>query len=87
MQSRGGTVAAGYYVAKGTVGRSWREYLQFIKAALIAPQGSHLQNSLGGINLRSYPWPNGTLLEGYFDYAGDFTHYILNNVCQSTSCN
>ena len=30
---------------------------------------------------------NGPLLNAYWDYSGNFTNYILNNVCQSTSCN
>jgi hypothetical protein len=34
----------------------------------------------------SYFDPNA-LVDGYWDYGGDFTGYILNNVCQSTSCN
>jgi hypothetical protein len=29
---------------------------------------------------------NGPLLKGHWDHSGDFTQYILNNVCQSTSC-
>jgi len=29
---------------------------------------------------------DGSLLEGYWDYDGDFTGYILENVCQSSSC-
>ena len=64
------------------------QYLQYMKTQLGVPQGSHLNNSLGGINLRSYPPWNGPLLNGYWDYFGDFTSYILNNVCQSaTWCN
>jgi hypothetical protein len=61
--------------------------MQYIQNKLHAPQGSNLHNTLGGIPLRTYPWGNPTLLEGYWDYPGDFTNYILNNVCQSTSCN
>ena len=32
-------------------------------------------------------WEPRTLIDGYWDYAGSLTNYILNNVCQSTSCN
>jgi hypothetical protein len=78
----------GYYLGQGTVSAGWREYLQFIKQQLNAQEGSHLRNSLGGIPLMFTPTnfdPNA-LLDGYWDYWGDFTTYILNNVCQSTSC-
>ncbi len=78
---------AGYYITEGLVKKSWMEYLQFIKSRLGASQGPHLSNSLGGIVLRSSPSGNGPLLNGYWDYWGDFTTYILNNVCQSTACN
>jgi hypothetical protein len=78
---------AGYYVAEGTIHKAWQEYMQYIQSHLRAPQGSNLGNSLGGIPLRKYPWGDGTLLQGYMDYYGDFTQYILNNVCQANSCN
>ena len=78
---------AGYYVAKGMVLQGWQKYLEYIKIRLNAPQGVNLQNSQGGINLRNYLWTDGTLLNGYWDYFGDFTQYILNNVCQSATCN
>lgn len=78
---------AGYYIGHLLVSEGWREYLRYIQSHLGAPQGSNLRNTLGGINLRSYPWPDGPLVEGYWDYYGDFTNYILNNVCQSMSCN
>jgi hypothetical protein len=78
---------AGYYVAKGDLQRGWQQYLQFIQSRLHAAQGSKLGNTLGGITLRTYSGANPTLAEGYWDYAGDFTNYILNNVCQSTECN
>jgi hypothetical protein len=78
----------GYYVAKGDISSGWQQYLQFIQGALGAPQGSNLSHgTLGGIPLRQYDWPDGPLLNGYWDYAGDFTEYILNNVCQASSCN
>ena len=76
----------GYYVSKGTVILGWQKYLKYIQTQLDVPQGSHLQNSLGGIGLRSFPAGNGPLLNGYWDYFGDFISYILNNVCQSTAC-
>ncbi len=78
---------AGYYIFQGTVKKGWMQYLQNIQSRLVAPQGSHLNNSLGGISLRSFPSGSGPLLNGYWDYFGDFTNYILNNVCQSTTCN
>ncbi|MBZ5606807.1 MAG: hypothetical protein LAP38_01005 [Acidobacteriia bacterium] len=80
---------AGYYVATGSVFRGWQKYLEFIQSKLPpgTVQGSHLQNSLGGIPLRNFPVPHQPLLKGYWDHLGDFTQYILNNVCQSTSCN
>jgi hypothetical protein len=77
---------AGYYVSQGTLSKSWQAYLEYIQVALNATRGSSLRNSLGGIQVRGFP-SNGTLLKGYWDYLGDFTKYILNNVCQSTSCN
>jgi hypothetical protein len=45
-----------------------------------------LNGTLGGIKLKNYDGPY-RLIQGYWDYAGDFTSYILNNVCQSSSCN
>jgi hypothetical protein len=78
---------SGYYIAKGDILLGWQQYLQFIQSRLHAPQGSNLHNTLGGIQLQTYPWGNPTLLEGYWDYPGTFTDYILDNVCQSTSCN
>lgn len=80
---------AGYYIAKfdESISGGWQQYLQFIQEQLNAPQGTNLNGTLGGIKLRQYDWPDGPLLQGYWDYAGDFTSYILNNVCQSSSCN
>src|ERR1700678_2213963 len=81
---------AGYYISQGIVRRSWMEYLQYIKTRLGAPQGTHINSSLGSppITFRSFPPGNGPILNGYWDYFGDFTGYILNNVCQSTTwCN
>ena len=81
----------GYYVATGSVFQGWRKYLQYIQSQLPGPppQGNNIQNSLGTppISLRNFPVPHQPLVNGYWDYFGDFTQYILNNVCQSTSCN
>jgi hypothetical protein len=74
---------AGYYIAQRDLSRGWQQYLAYIQKELNAPQGTHLSNSLGGIPLAPY----SSLLQGYWDYGGSFTTYILNNVCQSTSCN
>ncbi len=83
---------AGYYIFQGSVTKIWQLDLGYIQSDLIrqgfgAQQGTNLQNSLGGIALRTFPPGNGPLLKGYWDYFGDFTNYILNNVCQSTVCN
>jgi hypothetical protein len=78
----------GYYVAIGTVKQAWREYMEDIQVGLNnVPQGAHLGNSLGGITLVDLSRYNGPLLNGYWDYSGAFTNYILNNVCQATACN
>jgi len=76
----------GYYILRRMMTAGWQEYLNYVRNALFNPAEGILDH-LGQIPLRSYPWPNGSLLEGYWDYNGDFTNYILNNVCQSTSCN
>lgn len=79
---------AGYFITKGDVLYGWQQYLQTIQTRLNASQG--LLNTLGdpAISLRSSPSGNGPLYKGYFDYAGDFTSYILSNVCLSTTwCN
>jgi hypothetical protein len=72
---------------KGTVSLGWKGYLAYIKTALPGAQQGFTWNTPGGIALRNYGWPDGPLLDGYWDYYGDFTQYILYNVCQSTSCN
>jgi hypothetical protein len=81
----------GYYIASKVVFKGWQQYLRYIQTQLSgATQGPHLQDSLGGIVLQRYSpgWGrNGPLQSGYLDYFRDFTQYILNNVCQSTSCN
>ena len=79
---------AGYYIAKGDISGGWQQYLQFIQKQLNATQGANLNNGyLGGIRLRRYGWSDASPLQGYWDYVGDFTEYILDNVCQSSSCN
>jgi hypothetical protein len=67
----------------------WRQYMLTIQQNVNAPQGVNLRQSIAGIRLMFTPTnldPNA-LLDGYWDFWGDFTNYILNNVCQSTSCN
>ncbi|MGB9072841.1 MAG: hypothetical protein WCC22_09220 [Terriglobales bacterium] len=79
----------GYFLAKGEVSRGWYEYLQWIQRDLHAQTGTNLRNTLGGIKVSPF-WmtlEGTTLHKGYWDVPGDFTNYILNNVCQSTSCN
>jgi hypothetical protein len=79
----------GYYLGQGTVSQGWREYMQFILRDLHASQGTHLRSSLGGIPLMflpSKPYNPNSLMDGYWDYWGDFTNYILTDVCGSGSC-
>ena len=78
---------AGYYVTIGTIKQAWQQYMQYLQLVLGAAQGNHLQNSLGGISLIDLSPYNGPLLNGYWDYSGNFTNYILYNVCQSSACN
>jgi len=76
---------AGFYISQRSLSKGWKQFLQYIQTHLNAPQGTSLKG-LGGISLA--PYSNySTLLQGYWDYSGSFTNYILNNVCQSTSCN
>ena len=84
-----GFVPTGFvpFIAQRTLSQGWKEYLQYIPSHILNAQQGSLGNSLGGIPLRSFGLVNGTLLGGYWDYFGDFTNYILNNVCQSTACN
>lgn len=73
----------GYFITQGTISKSWRGYLEYIKKDLGA------QQILRGIQIGGVPGtanPN-TMLNGLYDYLGDYTNYILNNVCQSQSCN
>ena len=78
---------AGYYIAQGDILKGWKEFIQYIQSQLQAPLGSNLNNTLGGTKIQTFPWETINLTEGYWDYGGQFTNYILNNVCQSTSCN
>jgi hypothetical protein len=79
----------GYYLGQGTVSLGWRQYLKYIQQSLGAPEGTHLRSTVGGIQLTFMPgqFNPEAVLDGYWDYWGDFTSYILNNVCESTSCN
>lgn len=77
---------AGYYITIGTIKQAWKEYMLYIQTSLNAPQGSNIKTSLGGIALGDLSLRNGPLVNGYWDYSGAFTNYILNNVCQSTAC-
>ena len=92
----GGSNYAGYFISSRVQREGWKYYLQYIQTRLQAKQGIRFQRSLGGLQdgvnvpltqLRSFPLLNGPLLEGYWDYYGDFTTYILNNACPSTVCN
>ena len=77
----------GYYLAPRTILQGWQQYLQFIQNDLHVAQGSNLRGTLGGRQINTYRFDPNALLEGYWDYFGDYTNYFLNNVCQSTSCN
>jgi hypothetical protein len=61
--------------------------MQYIQTTLGASQGTNIKTSLGGISLVDLKPINGPLPNGYWYYSGAFTNYILNNVCQSTTCN
>ena len=84
---------SGYYLSKWVVSLSWERFMEYIQGKLQAPQGTHLQNSLCGISYITTPRfnvipLNGPLLEGYWDYSGAFTSYIMNNVNDTPqSCN
>jgi hypothetical protein len=77
----------GHYIAQGDVLKGWKEYMQYIQSQVQAPLGNSLKNTLGGNKIQAFPWETIDLTKGYWDYSGQFTNYILNNVCQSTSCN
>lgn len=59
----------------------------YIQRTLVVPQGNNIKTSLGGITLGDLSLTNGPLVNGYWNYSGAFKNYILNNVCQPTSCN
>jgi hypothetical protein len=61
--------------------------MQFIQKQLQAQQAFNLNGTLGGTQIRNYPYSRDLLLGGYWDFGAQFTNYILNNVCLSTSCN
>jgi len=73
----------GYFIATSKVSTGWKHFLQFIQNDLHASQGSQL-NHLGG---QPRTIPQSELLEGFWDIDGEYTGYILNNVCQASSCN
>ena len=75
----------GYYITPRFLLKSWEYYLLFIQKDLRAPQGNHL-TTINRIARRGYP-SSASWVKGYWDYFGDFTTYLLNNVCPSTSCN
>ena len=78
---------AGYYIAQGSQVKGWEDMLNNIRINLQSPPlGSTTRTSLGGIPLRP-GYIGAGLLPGYWDRFGDFTNYILNNVCLSTVCN
>ena len=58
---------SGYYVSMGTIKQAWKQYMTYIQVALKAPQGTNIQNSLGGRPLGDLSWTNGPLLNGYLD--------------------
>jgi hypothetical protein len=81
-------------LSQGTVSLGWQKYLEFIQQDLphkgfSVQLGSQTKTSLGGIPLFFTPssFNPDALLDGYLDTSGDFTNYILFNVCQLTSCN
>ena len=78
---------AGFYIAQGTVSRGWLHYLRFIQNQIQAQQAGNLLGAPGGIPIRGNGTDPNILLNGYWDYWGDFTNYLLNNICLSTSCN
>jgi len=77
----------GYYLARGIVLKAWYQYLKVIQNAVSASEGMNLQGTIGGMQIYTYPYDHESLLKGYWDYPATYTNYILNNVCQSTSCN
>jgi hypothetical protein len=78
---------AGYNLGRGYISKGWYHYLQFIQKDLHAAQGSNLQGTINGRQINTYNADHDALWKGYWDFAGDYTKYLLNNVCLSTSCN
>ena len=80
----------GYYLAAGDISRGWAQYVRFFQTALNAPTGANLHSSLGGIRISNVRTDGAfepqSLVDGYWDYDGSLTQYILANVCQATSC-
>jgi len=79
----------GYYLASGKDGmisRGWREYMEYIlkQPDLGAYRGLKNKFDVGGVGIDI---PADDLLTGFWDRFDMYTPYILNNVCQSTSCN
>ena len=75
-----------YYGYIGTIKEAWKQYMKYIQEKIIAPEGTNLRNSLGGISLTDLSPYNVPLVNGYWDYSGNFTNYILNHVCLSNFC-
>jgi len=86
---------AGYYIAKGDIQLGWAQYVRYFQTQLNAPMGSNLMSTplgnlitsekslLGLVNADEPP----TITDGFWDYFGTLTNYILTNVCQATTCN
>lgn len=73
----------GYYLAEGTVSLGWEHYLEFIQNDLQVPQG----HSLNHLGQNPAVIQQDQLRRGFWDYFGNYTSYILDNVCQAASCN
>lgn len=78
---------AGYFWGGFVISRAWYYYLTSIQTALGAPQGSNLQGTIGGIQEPLYSTDPNSLLRGYWDLSGEYTNYILTNVCVTPPCN
>jgi len=77
----------GYFLGSSTINKAWYQYLKVIQDDLQAPQGTNLQGAINGQQIYTYPNDHNSLLKGFWDIPGQYTNYILNNICQSTSCN
>ncbi len=73
----------GYYLAMGTVPQGWEHFLLFVANKMGATQGINLHSFGGHPESRS----QNEILQGFYDFSGTYTTYILGNVCQSSSCN